>query len=186
MKPIIVLAAAVAALATAPAAIAQTRTITVDTPNFYGERVWTRDREAGTHTFDSTLYRKYDGAQATRHRESQRTENGRIVSGTHTNFSGQTRSFEGERQRQGNRYRSRGTATGFNGRTYEYRAQGHRGPNGIHRRQRVQNSDGQTVAGRNVHVHRDGNTVTRRVTAGRRGQGVRRTTTRRTVRRRGR
>lgn len=186
MKPIIVLTAAVAALATAPVAIAQTRTVTIDTPRFEGERVWTRDREAGTHTFDSTLYRKFDGAVSTRHRDSQRTEHGRIVSGTHTNFDGQTRSFEGERQRQGNRYRSRGTATGFNGETYDYRAQGHRGENGINRRQRVRNSDGEIVAGRNVQVRRNGNTVTRRVTAGRRGQGVRRTTTRRTVRRRGR
>ena len=99
MKPIIVMTAAVAALAIAPVAIAQTRTITIDTPNFYGERVVTRDRDAGLTTRNSTVTRKEDGAVATSNWERQRTDTGALLSGSETNFRGQTRSFEGERQR---------------------------------------------------------------------------------------
>ena len=186
MKPLFLISAAAAVLAAAPAAISQTRTITVDTPNYYGERVVTRDRDAGLTTRNSTVTRKADNAVATSNWERQRTDTGALLSGSQTNFRGQTRTFEGERQRGNGRYRTRGTITRPNGNEFDYRAQGRRTQNGWVRRQRVRNSEGETVARRNVRVRRDGNTVTRRVTSGRRGHGVRRTTTRRTVRRRGR
>lgn len=188
MKPIYLISATAAILVTGPTALAQTRTITIDTPNYYGERVVTRDREAGLTTRDSTVTRKQDGAVASSHWERQRTDNGALLSGSQTNFRGQTRSFEGERQRGNGRYRTRGTITRPNGEQFEYRAQGRRTDNGWDRRQRVRNSDGEIVAGRNVRVRQRGDTQVRRVTAGRRGHGVRRTTTvRRTVRnRRGR
>lgn len=103
MKPTFMMTAAIAMLLPGPAlAEPTTRTITIDTPNFEGERVITRDREAGLRTMESTLTRKEDGAVATRSRETQRTDSGVIISGSQTRFNGDTRSFEGERQRTEN------------------------------------------------------------------------------------
>ncbi len=185
MKPIFWTTAAIALLLPGPAlAEAQTRTITIDTPRVEGERVVTRDRDTGLRTVDSTLTRKEDGAVATRNREIQRTDTGAIISGSRTRFNGDTRSYEGERVRTENGYRTSGSGTGFNGNSFTYDARGRRTPNGFDRQQRVRNSDGDVVAGRNVRVRQNGNTRTRRVVAGN-ANGVRRvTTTRRTVNRR--
>ena len=184
MKPTFMMTVAVAMLLPGPAlAEPTTRTITVDTPNFEGERVITRDREAGLRSVDSTLTRKEDGAVATRSRETQQTDTGAIISGSQTRFNGNTRSFEAERQRTENGYRTQGTVTGSNGETYDYRARGRRTENGFDRQQRIRNSDGEIVAGRNVRIRQNGNTRTRRVVAGNGNEARRVTTTRRTVNR---
>ena len=144
----------------------------------------TRDPEAGLRTLDATLTRKEDGAVATRYRETQRTDTGALISGNSTRFNGDTRSFEGERVRTENGYRTTGSGTGYNGNSFTYDARGRRTPNGFDRQQRVRNSDGDVVAGRNVRVRQNGNTRTRRVVAGNANGARRVTTTRRTVRRR--
>lgn len=118
MKPTFMMTVAVAMLFPGPAlAEPTTRTITIDTPNFEGERVITRDREAGLRTMDSTLTRKEDGAVATRSRETQRTDSGVIISGSQTRINGDTRSFEAERQRteNGNTHTRRVVAGNANG-----------------------------------------------------------------------
>lgn len=187
MKPVFLTTVTIAMLLPGAAlAEPETRTITIDTPRVEGERVVTRDREAGSRTVDATLIRKEDGAIATRNRESQRTDTGRVFSGSTTRFNGDTRSFEGERVRDGNRYTTTGSGIGFNGNEYTYDARGRRTPNGFDRQQRVRNADGEVVAGRNIRVRERGNTRVRRATVGSR-DGVRRTTTtRRTVNRRSR
>ncbi|WP_299326811.1 hypothetical protein [Parasphingopyxis sp.] len=187
MKPTFLTTVAIAMLLPAPAlADPVTRTYTVDTPRVEGERVVTRDRDAGSRSVDSTLIRKEDGAIATRNRNSQRTDTGRTFSGTTTRFNGDTRSYEAERVRDGNRYRTTGSGVGYNGNEYTYDARGRATPNGFNRQQRVRNADGEVVAGRNIRVRERGNTRVRRATVGN-GDGARRTTTtRRTVNRRSR
>ncbi|QLC24468.1 hypothetical protein HFP57_05155 [Parasphingopyxis algicola] len=187
MKPTFFTTVAVAMLLPGPAlAEPATRTITVDTPNYSGERVITRDRETGTYSRDTNITRKEDGAVATRHWESQRTDTGRTMSGSQTRFNGDTRTYEGERMRHGNHSRTHGTTTGPNGETLDYRAQSRWNGNGYDRRQRLRNEDGQVVAGRNTHVRERGNTQVRRVVSGNRNGARRVTTTRRTVNRRSR
>lgn len=177
----------VAMLLPAPAlAEPATRTVTVDTPNYSAERVITRDREAGTYTRDTSVIRKEDGAVATRNWESQRTDTGRVMSGSQTRFNGDTRTFEGERMRHGNHSRTHGTTTGPNGETLDYRAQSRWNGNGYDRRQRLRNQDGDIVAGRNVQSRQRGNTQVRRVGVANQNGARRVTTTRRTVNRRSR
>ncbi|QLC23953.1 hypothetical protein HFP57_02165 [Parasphingopyxis algicola] len=186
MKSIVLIGTAAVTLAVAPMAMAQTRTITVDTPNYSGERIITRDSDTGFYSRDTAITRKDDGAVATRYWESNRTDTGRTMSGSQTRFNGDTRTYEGERMRRGNHTRTHGTTTGPNGETLDYRGQSRWNGHGYDRRQRLRNEDGQVVAGRNTHVRQRGNTRVRRVAVGNQN-GVRRvTTTRRTVNRRSR
>ncbi|SIN68912.1 hypothetical protein SAMN02745824_1841 [Parasphingorhabdus marina DSM 22363] len=154
------LAIAVAAPVTAQE---QTRTVTIDTPRVEGERIITRDREAGTLDRNSELTRKSDGATATSDYNRTRTENGWVASGAQTDFQGRTRSFDYERERTENGFRANGTATGRNGETYNYDAGRRRTENGYVAGRRLQNSDGDTLYSRRVKAKRTENGVSRTV-----------------------
>lgn len=118
MKTLFIAVGAVA-LTAAPALAQSTRTTTVDTPRFEGERTVSRDRAAGTVSKDATLTRKRDGATATRTYDRQRTENGFTASGSRTGFGGRTGSFDYERVRDGRGgFTSTGTATNRRGETF--------------------------------------------------------------------
>ncbi len=162
------LSAGLAAVLVSPlAALAEpvTRTATIDTPRYEGDRTVTRDREAGTIERDSTLTRRADGAVATHSYDRQRTETGAVASGSTTRFDGATRSFDAERTRTAHGYRTQGNFTGFDGASYDYRAAGRRTPGGgFVRRQGLRDGEGDLVAGRRVAVRHGPNGVARRST----------------------
>ena len=157
------LAPAVAAMLSMPAlAEPQTKTVTVDTPRFAGEKVVTRDREAGTLNKDASVTRKSDGAVATSTFERARTEDGWIMGGEQTDFQGRTRSFDAERRRVEGGFRTTGTATGRNGETYDYRAGRQKRENGFVAGRQVTNSAGETVYGKRTRVRNVDGKIVRR------------------------
>lgn len=142
--------AGAAALMTTTAALADpvTRTYTVDTPNYEGEKTVTRDREAGTVAKDAELTRKSDGATATREYDRARTDTGVVASGSTTRFNGDTRNFDYARSRTEHGYNAEGSVTRFNGETYDYNARVRRGEYRVARTQVLRNDSGQVVAAR--------------------------------------
>lgn len=115
------LAAMLTTTLTATGALADpvTRTYTIDTPKYEGEKTVTRDKEAGTLSKDSELTRKSDGAVATREYDRARTAHGYDATGSLTRFSGQS---------------------------YEYSAKLRRGEHRVARSQVLRNDQGQVVA----------------------------------------
>jgi len=142
--------AGAAALLTTSAAFAEpvTRTYTIDTPKYEGEKVVTRDREAGTVSKDADLTRKSDGAVATREYDRARTDSGVVASGSTTRFNGDTRSFDYQRTRTGHGYNAEGSLTRFNGETYDYNAKLRVGEHRVARSQVLRNDQGKVVAAR--------------------------------------
>lgn len=135
-------------MTTAASAEPVTRTYTIDTPKYEGEKIVTRDREAGTVSKDAELTRKSDGAAATREYDRARTDTGVIVSGSTTRFNGDTRSFDYERNRTAHGYNAEGSVTRFNGKTYDYNAKLRRGEHRVARSQVLRNDQGKIVAAR--------------------------------------
>lgn len=125
-----------------------TRTYTIDTPKYEGEKVVTRDREAGTVSKDAELTRKADGSIATREYDRAQTETGVVASGSTTRFNGDTRSFDYERNRTAHGYNAEGSVTRFNGQTYDYNAKLRRGEHRVARSQVLRNDQGKVVAAR--------------------------------------
>jgi len=145
----LIFAGAAALLATTAAnADPVTRTYTIDTPNYEGEKTVTRDREAGTVSKDSELTRKSDGAVATREYDRARTEQGFTASGSRTQFDGDTRSWDYERTRTANGWNAEGSLTRFNGNSYEYDAKLRRGEHRVAKSQVLRNDQGRVVAAR--------------------------------------
>ncbi len=140
----------VAAMLIAPAAVAEpvTRTYTIDTPQYEGEKVIIRDREAGTVSKDADLTRKSDGATATREYDRARTEDGFSAAGSRTQFDGDARSWDYQRARTGNGWNAEGNVTGFNGQNYDYNAKLRRGEYRVGKSQVLRNESGQVVAAR--------------------------------------
>lgn len=143
-------AGAAGAMLVSSAALAHpvTRTYTIDTPRYEGEKIVTRDREEGTVSKDTELTRKSDGAVAIREYDRVRTDTGAVASGSTTRFNGDTRSFDYERNRTAHGYNAEGSVTRFNGHTYDYDARLRRGENRVARTQVLRNDSGQVVAAR--------------------------------------
>ena len=145
----LILAGAAALLATTAAyADPVTRTYTIDTPKYEGEKVVTRDREAGTVSKDAELTRKRDGAVATREYDRARTDTGFTASGSRTQFDGDTRRWDYQRTRTQNGWNAEGTATGFNGKSHNYNAKLRRGEHRVGKSQVLRNENGRVVAAR--------------------------------------
>lgn len=142
--------AGAAALLVTTAAVAEpvTKTITIDTPKYEGEKVVTRDREAGTVSKDAELTRKSDGAIATREYDRARTGDGFTASGSRTQFDGDTRSWDYQRSRTPNGWNAAGNVTGFNGKSYDYDARLRRGEHRVGKSQVLRNESGKVVAAR--------------------------------------
>lgn len=142
--------AGTAALAMASIAAAEpvTRTYTVDTPNYAGEKVVTRDRDVGTVSKDSELTRKSDGAIATRTYDRARTDTGFTASGSTTRFNGDTRSWDYQRTTTAHGWNATGNVTGFNGKSYDYTARLRRGEYRVAKSQVLRNDQGKVVAAR--------------------------------------
>ena len=139
-----------AAILTTTGALADpvTRTYTIDTPRYEGEKVVTRDREAGTVSKDAELTRKSDGAVASREYDRSRTENGFTASGSRTRFDGDSRSWDYKRTRTQDGWNAEGSVTGFNGKSYDYDAKLRRGEHRVGKSQVLRNEDGKVVAAR--------------------------------------
>lgn len=139
-----------AAMLTTTAALADpvTRTYTIDTPKYEGEKTVTRDKEAGTMSKDAELIRKSDGAVASREYDRARTEDGFIASGSRTQFDGATRSWDYQRTRTNNGWNAEANITGFNGNSYEYDAKLRRGEYRVAKKQVLRNDQGRVVAAR--------------------------------------
>jgi len=163
MKPLMILPIVASVLA-GPVLAQQSKTVTIDTPRFEGERTITRDREAGTYDSNGNLIRKRDGAEASHEYNRTRNSNGWESSGSQTDFQGRTRSFEYERQRTGNGYRARGTATSRNGETYNYKAGARKTENGYVKGRRITDGNGNVVYGKRVQARRVDGQVQKRVT----------------------
>ncbi|MEL6528520.1 MAG: hypothetical protein AAGK01_06315 [Pseudomonadota bacterium] len=166
-----VILGALAALAIAPAAIAQeqTRTKTFDGPNASGTQTTTIDREAGTLDRDRQVTNKNTGKTASSTLDRQRTDTGSIVSRSQTGPAGNTRSLEGERTRIENGSRFEGSVTGRGGNTYGVSGQRTRDGRGrSSASQRVTNSAGETVGARKRTTTRNRNGARRDVTRVRR------------------
>ena len=142
--------AGAAALALTSVAVAEpvTRTYTIDTPKYDGEKVVTRDREAGTVSKDAELTRKSDGAVATREYDRARTQDGFTASGSTTRFNGDTRSWDYQRTRTAHGWNATGNVTGFNGKSYDYSARLRRGEYRVAKSQVLRNDQGKVVAAR--------------------------------------
>lgn len=137
-----------AAMLAATAALADpvTRTYTIDTPKYEGEKTVTRDREAGTVAKDSELTRKSDGAVAIREYDQARTDTGFTASGSRTQFDGDTRSWDYERTRTENGWNAQGSLTRFNGQSFDYDARLRRGEHRVAKSQVLRNDQGKVVA----------------------------------------
>lgn len=127
-----------------------TRTYTIDTPRYEGEKTVVRDREVGTVSKDAELTRKSDGAVAIREYDRARTDSGAVALGSTTRFNGDTRSFDYERTRTAHGYNADGSVTRFNGDTYDYNAKVRRGEHRVARTQVLRNDSGKVVAARRV------------------------------------
>lgn len=140
--------AGAAALLMTTAAVAEpvTRTYTVDTPKYEGEKIVTRDRDAGTVSKDAELIRKSDGAVASREYDRARTEDGFVASGSRTQFDGDTRSWDYQRTRTVNGWNAEGNIAGFNGQSYDYDAKLRRGEHRVAKSQVLRNDQGKVVA----------------------------------------
>ena len=153
MKYLAIISALAVAMATSAIA-QQTKTVTIDTPRFEGERTITRDREAGTYDSNGNLTRKTDGATASHEYHRARTDRGWTSSASQTDFQGRNRSFEYERQRTENGVRARGTATSRNGETYNYKAGRRKTANGYEAGRRVTDADGNVIYKKRVQARR--------------------------------
>lgn len=154
--------ATIAALVAVPAAAQQTRTKTYDGPNVSAETTTTVDREAGTIDRDRSATNKNTGETASSTFNRQRTETGAVVSGSQTGFKGRTRGFEGERVRNENGSTFEGTATGRGGQEYGlFGSRSRDGQGNSSASQRVTNSAGDTVYGRDRTTTRSNGQVNR-------------------------
>jgi hypothetical protein len=157
------LIAAIASTLFAGVALADpvTKTVTIDKPNFEGNRTVTRDKEVGTLSRDAELTRKSDGATATRSYDRARTDDGFTASGNSTNFRGQTRSFNLDRSRNQTGATTTGTFTGRGGENFGLSGNRTRTDTGFTSNQSVTNSAGERVYNRDRTVSRTGGQVTR-------------------------
>lgn len=163
MKHLIILPLLGLAVSSPLLAQEQSKTVTIDTPRFEGEKTITRDRAAGDYSNSAELTRKRDGAVATSDYNRSRTDNGWVADGSQTDFQGRTRSFDYQRERTENGFRANGSATTRRGETYDYDAGRRRTENGYVAGRRVTDSDGKTVYGKKVRVKRTDQGVSRKV-----------------------
>lgn len=160
---------ALVALTTAPAFAQQTRSKTVDGPNYSGTQTITVDPTTKTYAKDGTLTRKSDGAVATRQVDAQRTDAGITASGSSTGFNGKTSSFNYDRVRSDNGSSATGTFTGRNGGAYAYNGNVARNGDGTGytASQGVTGPGGTSLYNRNVTATRDASGINRSVTTSR-------------------
>lgn len=163
MKTILTVPALLALVAAPALAEPQTKTVTIDRPNYEGSRTVTRDPEAGTLQRDAEVTRKSDGATAERHFERTRTDDGFTASGSATGFNGKTRSFEIDRTRTDSGSTTNGSYTTRGGETYVVTGNRARTETGFTANQHVANGAGEAVYNRDVTVARANGQVSRSV-----------------------
>ncbi|MES2097281.1 MAG: hypothetical protein V4459_11040 [Pseudomonadota bacterium] len=108
--------APLAALIALPAHAQSTRTTTVDTPNYDGTRIVTRDG-AGNVSRDTDVTRKSDGATASRDVDRTKTDTGYTASGSASGFDGKSVSYAGSRTKTDTGYTTSQSLTGGGGTT---------------------------------------------------------------------
>jgi hypothetical protein len=123
MKTSIVLVLAAAGLTAVPALAQQSRTVTVDGPQYEGTRSATYDRDARTLSRETEVTRKSDGATASSSSERQRTADGVTRERVSTDFQGREASTRYQRQRTEDGWEATGQHVRRDGTVADYQGQ---------------------------------------------------------------